>query len=120
MTKVTKECPNVLKQKLISLEMITDKKLIEPLDYYSQTTAEPAKLLYRLTNSWLLSDPSRTLLTLLTSGYDTLFGDCLNKLRLVLDLLAIGYKTSFVFVSDGALEDRLKKEVVEKAGEKMT
>ncbi len=90
------------------------------MDYYSQTTAEPSKLLHRLTNSWLLSDPARTLLSLLSSDYDLLFGDCQNKLRLILDLLAIAYKTSFVFVSDGALDTRLRKDVVERAGEKMT
>jgi hypothetical protein len=35
MMKVTKEFGGVLKQKLISLEMITEKKIQEPIDYYS-------------------------------------------------------------------------------------
>lgn len=38
MVKITKEYPNALKQRLISLELITDKKIQEPIDYYSQTS----------------------------------------------------------------------------------
>jgi len=48
------------------------------------------------------------------------FGDCHNKLRLLLDLLSMSYKLSFVFVSDGSLQDRLRTDVIAKAGERMT
>jgi len=37
MTKLTKEYPNVLKQKLISVDLITEKKMQEPLDFFSST-----------------------------------------------------------------------------------
>lgn len=35
MVKITKDYPNALKQRLVSLELITDKKIQEPIDYYS-------------------------------------------------------------------------------------
>ncbi len=38
MVKITKDYPNALKQRLVSLELITDKKIQEPIDYYSQTS----------------------------------------------------------------------------------
>ena len=53
-------------------------------------------------------------------NYEVRFGDCHNKLRLLLDLLSVSYKLSFVFVSDGSLQDRLRTEVIAKAGERMT
>ena len=53
-------------------------------------------------------------------NYEDRFGDCHNKLRLLLDLLSVSYKLSFVFVSDGSLHDRLRTEVIAKAGERMT
>lgn len=49
-----------------------------------------------------MSDVSRDIFKFL-EGYEERFGDCNNKLRLVLDLLGISYKLSFVFVSDGSL-----------------
>jgi len=119
MTKLTKEYPGVLKQRLISVEMITEKKLSEPIDFFSSTSSDPAKLLYRLNNCHLLSDVSRDLF-LLMENYEVRFGDCHNKLRLLLDLLSISYKLSFVFVSDGTLQDKLRNEVIAKAGERMT
>lgn len=47
-----------------------------------------------------MSDVTRDLLETL-KNYENRFGECHNKLRLVLDLLGISYKLSFVFVSDG-------------------
>ncbi len=47
-------------------------------------------------------------------------GECVNKLRLLLDLLAISYKLSFVFVSDGSLQDRLRTSVITPQGLRMT
>ena len=38
MVKITKDYPNSLKQRLVSLELITDNKIQEPIDYYSQTS----------------------------------------------------------------------------------
>ncbi len=38
MVKITKDYPNALKQRLVSLELITDNKIQEPIDYYSQTS----------------------------------------------------------------------------------
>lgn len=108
-----------MKQKLISLELITDKKLGEPLDYFSATNLEPAKLLYRLNNCWLMSDVCRDLFKLL-DNYEVRFGDCSNKLRLTLDFLAMSHKLSFVFVSDGSLQQRVKTEVIAIAGERRT
>ena len=121
MTKLTKEYPGVLKQRLISVEMITEKKLSDPIDYFSPTSSDPSKLLYRLNNCHLLSDVSRDLFLLLVdTPYELRFGDCHNKLRLLLDLLSISYKLSFVFVSDGTLQDKLRADVIAKAGERMT
>ena len=66
-----------------------------------------------------MSDVCKDILTLL-DNYEQRFGDCHNKLRLLLDLLSASYKLSFVFVSDGSLQDRLRGEILAKAGEKMT
>ena len=98
---MTKEYGKVLKQRLISVDLITDKKIIQSLDYFSKSNQEAQKLLYRINNSWLMSDVSRDLL-LLINNYESRFGECHNKLRLILDLLSISHKLSFVFFSDGS------------------
>lgn len=49
-----------------------------------------------------MSDVCKDIFKLL-GNYEPRFGDCQNKLRLVLDLLSISYKLSFIFVSDGSL-----------------
>ena len=92
----------MLRQKLISVDLITDKKISEPLDFFSTSNQDPAKLLYRLNNCYLMSDVCKHLFSLL-ENYEARFGDCHNKLRLLLDLLSMSYKLSFVFVSDGSL-----------------
>jgi hypothetical protein len=56
----------------------------------------------------------------LDESYEVRFGPCKNKLRLILDLLAVSYRLSNVFVSDGSLQERLKREVLAKAGERRT
>jgi hypothetical protein len=66
-----------------------------------------------------LSDVCKDLFSLL-ENYEDGFGDCHNKLRLLLDLLSVSYKLSFVFVLDGSLQDRLRTEVIAKSGERMT
>lgn len=38
MQKVTKEYGAVIKQKLISIELLSNKQITEPIDYYSQST----------------------------------------------------------------------------------
>ncbi len=100
-----------MKQKLLSVELIKQKGLHEQagtsLDYYSHTSKEAAKLLYRVANSWLLSDICRDLFTLL-EDFETVFGECHNKLRLILDFSSICFKTSFVFVSDSSFPERLR------------
>lgn len=60
-------------------------------------------MLYRLNNCWLMSDVCKDLFKLL-ENYQERFGSCHNKLRLVLDVLSISYKLSFVFLSDGSLQ----------------
>lgn len=54
----------------------------------------------------------------LISNYENKFGECYNKLRLLLDLAAISYKTSFVFVSDGPFQQKIRTEVLSMAGER--
>ncbi len=66
MTKLTKEYPTVLKQRLISVDLITEKKIQEPLDYFSQ---EASKLLYRLNNCYLMSEVCQSIFGLLDT-YD--------------------------------------------------
>ena len=56
MHNLTKDYGSVLKQRLISLEMISEKNLSEPLDYYSSSSQDPQKILFRLTNCWLMTD----------------------------------------------------------------
>lgn len=46
------------------------------------------------------------------------FGQCLNKLKLLLDLGAVAFKLSFVFQADGSFSERLKEDVLIKAGER--
>ncbi len=53
----------------------------------------------------------------LLGNYEERFGECHNKLRLVLDLLTVSYKLSFVFVSDGSLSEKLKADVLVPAGQ---
>lgn len=116
MQKVQKDYGAVLKQKLISIELLASKNLADlQLDYYSTTTQEPGKLIYRLNNCWLLSDMCKDIFQLL-SNYETRFGPCHNKLRLILDLLSIAYKLSYIFVSDGSLSEKLRAEVLGPAG----
>ena len=116
MQKVLKDYGTVLKQKLISIELLASKNLADlQLDYFSTTTQEAAKLVYRLNNCWLLSDMCKDIFRLL-SNYEVRFGPCHNKLRLILDLLSIAYKLSFIFVSDGSFSEKLKVEVLGPVG----
>lgn len=113
MQKVSKDFPAVLRQRPISLELVKEKGLTgedgQSLDYFSLTTQEPSKLLYRLNNCWLLSDLCKDLfIHTLNSSYESTFGTCHNKLRLILDLASLSHKLSFVFVSDGTLAETLK------------
>lgn len=116
MQKIQKDYGAVLKQKLISIELLSSKNLADlQLDYFSTSTQEPAKLIYRLNNCWLLSDICKDIFRLL-SNYEVRFGPCHNKLRLILDLLSIAYKLSYIFVSDGSLSEKLRLEVLGPAG----
>jgi hypothetical protein len=67
-----------------------------------------------------MSDLCRDVFKLLETDYAPRFGECVNKLRLLLDFLAISYKLSFVFVSDGSLQDRLRTSVIAQQGQRMT
>ena len=119
MQRLNKEHSPILRQKLLSVELIRDRHIHElpSLDYFSQTTKEPMKLLFKATNSWLLNDLCRDLFSLL-EDFDVVFGECYNKLRLMLDFTSICFKMSFIFVSDASFPERLRKEVLIKAGER--
>lgn len=54
--KLSKEHPSSLNHRTISVELINDKQIEMPLNYYSVTNKEPAKLLAILNNCWLMSD----------------------------------------------------------------
>ena len=119
MQKLNKDHSSTLKQKLLSVELIRDRQIhdLTSLDFFSQTNKEPMKLLYRVTNSWLLNDLCKDLFSLL-EDYDLVFGDCHNKLRLMLDFTSICFKMSFVFVSDVSFPERLRRDVLVKAGDR--
>lgn len=51
-------------------------------------------------------------------AYENNFGPCYNKLRLILDFASICFKQSFVFEKDSSFQERLKNEVLVKAGER--
>jgi len=64
-----------------------------------------------------MSDICKDLFTIL-ENYETNFGQCYNKLRLMIDFSSISSRLSFVFISDGSFQQRLKSEVLVKAGER--
>jgi hypothetical protein len=76
-------------------------------------------MLFRLNNSWILNDIQKDLFKLFEK-YDENFGQCINKLRLLLDLTSVGYKLTNVFSSDGPFQAKIKSEILVKAGERMT
>ncbi|CDW85886.1 UNKNOWN [Stylonychia lemnae] len=115
--KLTKEHPSSVSHRIISVELIKDKQIEEPLNYFSSSNKEPAKLLSIINNCWLMSDLCKDLFKIL-ENYDNNFGECFNKLRLILDFASICFRQSFVFVSDGSFQQRLKTEVILKAGER--
>ena len=61
-----------------------------------------------------MSDVCRDLFHVLEGDYAPRFGEFINKMRLLLDFLAIGYKLSFVFVSDGQMQERMRTTVIGK------
>ena len=63
----------------------------EHLNYFSTKDKEPAKLLSILNNTWLMSDICKDLFKIL-ENYDTNFGECYNKLRLMLDFTSICFR----------------------------
>ena len=66
-----------------------------------------------------MSDMQKELFFLL-SEYEKNFGKCYNKLRLILDLSGIGYKVSSFFASDGSFDQKIKSEILAKAGQKVS
>ena len=64
-----------------------------------------------------MGDISKELFKLF-ENYEKNFGECINKLRLMLDFASVSYKLSHIFISDGTFTQRIKKEVIAKSGEK--
>lgn len=89
--KLSKEHHRILNSKIISVEYIKDKQIEEPLDYFSLKDKEPEKLLRILNNTWLTSDLSHSIFKLL-ENYEVNFGECYNKLRLMLDFGSICFR----------------------------
>jgi len=88
--KLNKDHKRILNTKLLSVEYIKDK-LELPLDYFSVVNKEPAKILNLLSNCWLLSDLSKDVFGKL-QNYESAFGECFNKLRLMLDFASICFR----------------------------
>ena len=65
----------------------------------------------------MLSDICKDVFSIL-ENYDNLFGECHNKLRLILDFSSMCFKLTFLFVSDGSFQQKLKADVLVKAGER--
>jgi hypothetical protein len=84
LAKLNKEYSGVLKQKQISVELVKEKDLHLPLDFFSPHPNEAGKLLLRVNNSWLMNDICSDLFKLF-ENYELNFGECYNKLRLMLD-----------------------------------
>lgn len=61
------------------------------LNYFSTKNKEPARILNILNNCWLMSDMCKDLFKIL-ENYDTNFGECYNKLRLMLDFTTICFR----------------------------
>eukprot|EP00347_Sterkiella_histriomuscorum_P023264 403335317 len=115
--KISKEHPSSLNQRTISVELVKEKNIEEPLNFFSSKDKEPAKLLSVVNNCWLMSDICKDLFKIL-ENYDTNFGECYNKLRLILDFTSLCFRQSFVFISDGSFQERLKQDILIKAGER--
>jgi hypothetical protein len=114
-----KEHAGVLALKLIDIDYIKSKNIQDPIDYFTPGNSDPQKILFRVNNSWVLADLCRDLF-LIFENYEPLFGECLNKLKLMLDLGTTCFKLSFIFTSDGSFSERLKEDVLIKAGERKT
>jgi hypothetical protein len=76
-------------------------------------------MLFRLNNSWILSDIQKDLFKLFENYQDN-FGQCTNKLRLMLDLASVSFKLTNVFTSDGPFQAKLKSDILVRNGERST
>ena len=111
--RLARDFGGLLRQSPLSVELVAALELGD--DFLEHRASR--KLLAQVSNAWLLSDICREVFSVL-EGYEVNFGPCHGKLRLMLDLGAVCHRLSFVFVSDGSFQQRLKSDVLAKAGER--
>ena len=84
-------------------------EIIKKIDF--ENDSECKKLLFRINNSWLMVETFKSIFDALLD-YNSKFGNSLNKMKLLLDVAGVSYKTSYIFESNGKLADLLCDQIL--------
>jgi hypothetical protein len=70
-----------------------------------------------MANSWVLSDSWIAVFDII-KDYRKNFGECINKLKIMINIARMAYRISFLFVSDGTFDRRIRYDILGYTSEK--